>query len=269
MSRGLRESCSSSEQRHERWVRPDNATLLIVGGTTLDEIQPLLEQRLGGWKAPATARPVKTAAAVARDVKPRVFLVNQTGASQSLITAGYTAPTRVDPDYVSLVTANTILGGSFLSRLNMNLREDKHWSYGASTSLRGDAKGPGAFQISAPVQTDKTVESIQEILKELRELTCQRPTTEEETKVAKDSLVLPLPGSIETAEAVSSFYQSILTNELPSSYWNDFVGQVNGLTLRQVHAAANKLAQPDSLTWLIGGDLSKIEQGVRDLELGK
>jgi zinc protease len=263
-------SMTSVELRafYRRWVRPDNATLLVVGGTTLDEIKPLLEQRLGGWKKPAEPLPAKTIAAVARQTKPRVFLVNQTGALQSLITAGYTAPTRADPDYVSLVTANTIIGGSFLSRLNMNLREDKHWSYGVSTGLR-DAKGPGAFQVSAPVQTDKTVESIQEILKELRELPSTRQASDAETKVAKDSIVLSLPGSIETAEAVSGFYQSILTHELPVTYWNDFVGQVNALTAAQVQVAAARLIQTDALTWMIVGDLAKIEAGVRKLNLGE
>jgi zinc protease len=254
---------------YRRWIRPDNATLLIVGGTTLGEIKPLLEQRLGAWKKPQDLLPVKKLPSVARQTKPRVFLVNRTGALQSLITAAYPAPTRLDPEFISYQTVNTILGGSFLSRLNMNLREDKHWSYGASSGLRGDARGPGVFQLNAPVQTDKTIESVQEVLKELRELPGSRPATAEETKVAKDSIVLSLPGSIETAEAVSGFYRSILTNELPGTYWNDFVGKVNALGPAEVQAAAVKLVQPQALTWLIVGDLTKIEDGIRKLDLGE
>ena len=152
---------------YQRWVRPDNATLLIVGDTTLQQIQPLLEQRLAGWKAPPEALPAKQVSTVALPAKPRIFLVNRTGAEQSLVFAVHLAPPRSDPANVAFETVNTVLGGSFISRINMNLRQDKHWSYGAGSSLI-DAKGQRPFVVSALVQTDKTADSIQETLKELR-----------------------------------------------------------------------------------------------------
>ncbi len=152
---------------HDRWLRPDNATLLVVGDTTLEQVKPLLEKYLAAWKAPSEPLPKKNLASVSAQAKPRVFLVNRTGAEQTLILGGYAGPSRSDPDYIALETLNTILGGGFVSRLNMNLREDKHWAYGAGSGLSA-AEGPGPFFVRAPVQTDKTSESVQEILKELR-----------------------------------------------------------------------------------------------------
>ena len=164
-------SMTSDELRafYKRWVRPDNATLLIVGDTTLAQIQPLLEQRLASWKSPTESLPTKQLGVIAPQPKPRVFLVNRTGSEQSLVMAVELAPPRSAPDNAALETVNTVLGGSFISRINMNLREDKHWSYGAGSGLI-DAKGQRVFMASALVQTDKTADSMREMLKELRDI---------------------------------------------------------------------------------------------------
>jgi zinc protease len=253
---------------YRRWVRPDNATLLIVGDTTLGRIEPLLEQRLARWKAPAEALPVKQLATVPLPVKPRIFLVNRTGAEQSLLFAVHLAPPRSDPDNIAFETVNTVLGGSFISRLNMNLREDKHWSYGAGTSLI-DAKGQRPFVVSATVQTDKTAESMQEAVKELRGMIGAHQATDTEIRFAKDSLVLTLPGSNETSREVASSYADILTYGLPDSYLNDFVGKVEALSAADLQAAAGRLIHPDALTWVVVGDLVVIEPGIRKLGLGE
>ena len=133
------------------------------------QIQPLLEQRFGGWRAPAEALPKKNIASVALAAKPRVFLIDRPGAEQSQIVAATVGPTRADPDHIRFVALDTMLGGNFTSRLNMNLREDKHWSYGARHALT-DAIGQGTFRAGAGVQTDKTAESMVEIRKELRDV---------------------------------------------------------------------------------------------------
>jgi zinc protease len=252
---------------YRQWVRPDNATLLIVGDTTLAQIRPLLEQRLSGWKAPGEPLPVKQLGVVSPQPKPRVFLVNRTGSEQSLIMAVELAPPRSDPGNVALETVNTILGGSFISRINMNLREDKHWSYGAGSSLI-DAKGQRPFAASALVQTDKTAESMREMLKELHDLVGSRPPSETEIRFAKDALVRALPGSNETSSEVASSFADILTYGLPDSYLNDFVGEVEALTPTQLQAAASELVRPDALTWFVVGDLSSIEANVRKLDMG-
>jgi zinc protease len=253
---------------YHRWVRPDNATLLIVGDTTLQQIQPLLEQRLSGWKAPAEPLPAKQLARVPLPTKPRVFLVNRTAAEQSLIFAVQLAPPRSDPANIAFETVNTVLGGSFISRINMNLRQDKHWSYGAGSSLI-DAKGQRPFVVSALVQTDKTAESVQETLKELRGLAGAHQATDVELRAAKDALVLTLPGSNETAREVASSYADILTFGLPDSYLNDYVDKVEALTAADLQSAAAQLIHPDAFTWVIVGDLAAIEAPIRKLSIGE
>jgi zinc protease len=253
---------------YKRWVRPDNATLLIVGDTTLQQIQPLLEQRLAGWKAPPEALPTKQVSPVALPSKPRIFLVNRTGAEQSLVFAVQLAPPRSDPANVAFETVNTVLGGSYISRINMNLRQDKHWSYGAGSSLI-DAKGQRPFVVSALVQTDKTADSIQETLKELRGLAGTHQATEAEIRAAKDALVLSLPGSNETAREVASSYADILTFGLPDSYLNEYVDKVEALSPTDLQTAATQLIHPDALTWVIVGDLGTIEAPIRKLSIGE
>jgi zinc protease len=253
---------------YKRWVRPDNSVLLVVGDTTLAQIQPLLEQRFGSWRAPAEAKPAKNISQVALSAKPRVFLIDKPGAEQSQIVAATVGPTRADPDHIRFVALDTVLGGNFSARLNMNLREDKHWSYGARTRLT-DAIGQGTYRAGAGVQTDKTAESMVEIRKELREILTTRKTTDAELKFAQDSIAIALPGENETSDEIANSYGEILTYGLKDSYWNDFVGEVTSLTTADVNKSAGKLIFPDALTWVVVGDLSKIEAKVRALNIGE
>jgi zinc protease len=252
---------------YKRWVRPDNSVLLVVGDTTLAKIQPLLEQRFGAWRAPAEAKPVKNLSEVALAAKPRVFLIDRPGAEQSQIVAATVAPTRADPDYIRFVALDTLLGGNFVSRLNMNLREDKHWAYGAGTRLT-DAIGQGIYRAGGAVQTDKTTESMLEIRKELRDVIGTRKPTEAELKFAQDSIAIALPGENETSDEIANSYAEILTFGLKDSYWNDYVGEVTALTTADVNKSSGRLIHPDALTWVVVGDLAKIEAKVRALGFG-
>jgi zinc protease len=253
---------------YRRWVRPDNSVLLVVGDTTLAQIQPLLEQRFGSWRAPQEPAPKKNIANVSLAGKPRVYLIDRPGAEQSQIVAATVGPSRSDPDHIRFVALDTLLGGAFTSRLNMNLREDKHWSYGAGTRL-SDAIGQGVYRAGAGVQTDKTAESMLEIRKELREVLADRKPTEQELAFAKDSLAIALPGNNETSDEIANSYGEILTYGLKDSYWNDFVGEVTSLTTADLGKAASRLIYPDALTWVVVGDLAKIEAKVRALNFGE
>jgi zinc protease len=253
---------------YRRWVRPDNSLLLVVGDTTLAAIQPLLEQRFGQWRAPADPKPVKNVAEVALATKPRVYLIDRPGAEQSQIIAATVGPTRADPDHIRFVALDTMLGGNFISRLNMNLREDKHWAYGAGTRIT-DAIGQGMFRVGAGVQTDKTAESIVEIRKEFRDILGARKPTAAELKFAQDSIAIALPGNNETSDEIAGSYGEILTFGLKDSYWNDFVGDLTSLTTADVNKAAGRLVHPEALTWVVVGDLAKIEKGVRGLQIGE
>ena len=253
---------------YKQWVRPDNSVLLVVGDTTLAQVQPLLEQRFGAWKAPAEPKPTKNIGNVALAAKTRVLLINRTGAEQSQIVAATVGPTRADPDHIRHVVLDALVGGNFVSRLNMNLREDKHWSYGAGTRLT-DAIGPGMWRAGAGVQTDKTAESMTEILRELREVLTTNKPTEKEIQFAKDSIAIALPGQNETADEIAGSYGEILTFGLKDSYWNDFVGEVTSVTVDDINKSAGKLIRPDALTWVVVGDLAKIEAKVRALNFGE
>ncbi len=249
---------------YSRWLRPDNATLLVVGDTTLAELQPLLEKHLGSWQASETPRPSKKLGTVALPQQPRFVLLNKTGAEQTLIFASHLAPPRNDPDDLAMQLASTALGGNFVSRLNMNLREQKRWSYGARTGISG-AQAQRPFYAYAPVQTDKTVESLREVRRELEEITGKRALTADEVAFARDSLVRSLPGENETAAEVAGSYTTVLTYGLPDSYWNDYVSAVERLDTTSVNAAARRLVHPQALTWIVVGDLARIEQPIRDL----
>jgi zinc protease len=149
----------------------------------------------------------------------------------------------------------------------MNLREDKHWSYGARTLLL-DARGPRPFLAIAPVQTDKTKESVAEISKELRGITGDRPVTADELAAAENSLVLTLPGRWETADAVADAIGDIVRFRFPDDYFEGYAAKVRAVTLADVAAAA-KIIQPDRLVWVVAGDREKIEPGLAELGLGE
>jgi zinc protease len=149
----------------------------------------------------------------------------------------------------------------------MNLREDKHWSYGADTFLF-DARGERPFLAIAPVQTDKSKEAVLELLKELREIRQQRPVTAEELSAAQSGRTLRLPGSFETLNRLASGIAEIVTFGLPDDYFESYVPKVRALTVDQVNAVARKLLRPEEMVWVIVGDRQKIEAGIRELDLG-
>ena len=174
---------------HSTWIRPNNGTLIVVGDVSLAELAPQLEQVFADWR-PADV-PAKNIAAVTHQETSAVYLIDRPGSQQSLIMAGHVTPPKSNADEIAIEAMNTVLGGSFSSRVNMNLREDKHWSYGARTRLI-DARGPRLFVVNAPVQTDKTKESMQELYAELTGIRADRPVTPEELVKAKDLRTLTL-----------------------------------------------------------------------------
>ena len=252
-----------------RWVRPENATLVVVGDTTLAELVPLLQKTLGGWKGQGEAAAAMTPKPQANQDKARVFLVDQPGAVQANIFAVQLLPPSTDPLAVKLEFANGVFGGDFTSRLNMNLRENKHWSYGARSGLPA-ALGPRLWTAAAPVQIDKTAESAAEIAREIGEFAGGKsPARQDEVDRIRAIQVLSLPGSFETAGAVMAQVNSNLRYGRPDNYVELRLAEVKSLTPEQVQAVAAANFRPNALTWLIVGDLKKIEAGVRALNLGE
>jgi len=256
------------ENFRRRWLRPDNATLLVVGDTTLAQVKPLLEQRLGGWHAPAEPLPAKSIAPPPPQAAPRVFLIDKPGAAQSLVLAANLAPPAADPDQEAMHTVNTALGGMFGSRLNRNLREDKHWSYGASSSLL-EARDPQVYLAYANVEEPHTADSVREMRKELVEVLGPRPLSAAEIEAAKQAQVRSLPGNFESVGEVAGAAGHLIEFGLPDDYWNTYVPRVEALDAAQLKTAAAKLVKPEQLTWIVVGDLSKVEAPLRALKLGE
>jgi zinc protease len=177
------------------------------------------------------------------------------------------APPYGTPDNIALQTMNTVLGGDFTSRINMNLREDKHWAYGAYTFIV-PARGQRPFIAYAPVQTDKTGASMTELQKELTGVVSDRPPSADELARSKSLLTLTLPGEWETNSAVSNAIATQVNYRLPADYWDSFTAKVESLTLDQVKQAASETVHPTQLVWVVVGDRAKIEAEVKALNLG-
>jgi zinc protease len=251
---------------HATWFKPNNATLLVVGDTTLAEIQPKLEALFAGWKSAPV--PQKNIATTPLPDKQVVYLVDKPGALQSVILAGVLAPPKSNPDELSIESMNTVLGGAFISRLNMNLRENKHWSYGAGSFLPA-ARGQRIFLVYAPVQTDKTKESAVEITSELRGILKDRLITADELAMAKSNLTQALPGLWETNNAVGQAIKEIVEFRLTPDYYSTYAGKVKALTVTNLNEAAVKVVRPENLVWVVVGDREKIEKGIRELNIGE
>jgi len=255
---------SDVDRWYQAWFQPGGAVLVVVGDTTMKEILPKLERLFAGWKPGLP--PAKEVSLAKRGASQRLYLVDRPGSVQSVILAGMAAPPRANPDEIAQGVVNRVLGGNFTSRINMNLREDKHWTYGARSGL-GDARGPRLFLVSAPVQSDKTKESMQEIQKELAGIVGARPVTTDELAAAKGSLTLALPGRWETGNAIAGSLVEIETFGLGAGYYDAYAGKVQALTPEQVAAAA-KFIDPGRMVWVVVGDRSMIEMGLAELGLG-
>jgi len=251
---------------HQAWFKPNHATLVMAGDTTLSEITPKLEKLFASWKSgPAPEKSIKP---VQMPPKSIVYLMDKPGAQQSIIMVGDVAPPQNNPNEIAIEAMNDGLGGLFLSRINTNLRENKHWSYG-TTSLLWGARGQRPWLTLAPVQTDKTKESLEEINKELRGIIGDHPLTQEELSVVQDNETLSLPGSRETQAEVGNSINELVQYGLPDNYYETYAAKVRALKPADVEAAAKIIVHPDNLIWVVVGDRSKIEAGVKELNLGE
>jgi zinc protease len=250
------------------WVRPDNMRLVVVGDTTPEAIRPLLEKHLGSWRATNATRGTKTVPEVALPARPRVFLVDRPDAEQAFILAGHPIPSSRSPQALETDSAITVIGGLFSSRLNMNLREDKGWSYG-SYALSNPARYQRPMLVFAPVQTDRAVDSLKELKREFEEYVSTRPATAAEVSNVIANDVRGLPGSFETAAAVRSAVGGILLYDRPDDWVRTLKARTEAQSVDSINAAARAVIQPSAMTWVVVGDLAKIEQGIRALGLGE
>ena len=270
-SMGNRESITNLKRNdliemHKKLTNPKNASFIVVGDISLDEAVSTLNKKFSNWKSDEDLVSVNL-----NDVKkqpnPRIYLINKPGAIQSYITAGQLLPPTNSKDDIVIDYSNYAIAGSFTSRLNMNLREDKSWSYGARAGI-SSSKGQRLMVVRAPVQTDKTIESIQEILKEYENYLTSNPISAGELDKTKRARTLRLPGQYETLGAIMGGIEDIVTNNRDFNYLNTIVDKRNAVTLDEVKSASKEYINPNSWTWVIVGDLSKIEEGIKNLNIG-
>ncbi len=250
---------------YETYYRPNNAALIVAGDVRPATLMPQLERAFAGWKradVPAAAN--VNAAPSARD-HAMIYLVDKPGAAQSVIQIGQVGVARATPDYFPLLVLNTMLGGAFVSRINLNLREDKGYTYGARSSF-DYRRGPGPFTASAPVFTNVTKESVTELLKELRGIRGERPVDEAELTYARQSLVRGFGRGFETPEQIAGRLSDLVLYGLPDDYFNHYTAHVRAVTLADITRVANRYLDPGHMAILIVGDRKVVEPGLRSLE---
>jgi zinc protease len=251
---------------HRAWFKPNNAKLLIVGDTTLAEITPELERLFGAWRPGDLPR--KTLAPVPAAAATAIYLIDRPGAQQSVIAGASLVPPRGDPDALTLDLVNDVLGGTFSSRANMNLREDKHWSYGVR-SLIVDAIGQRPLISIAPVQSDKTADALREMNAEYRGIAGDRPIVARELADAEANAALGLPGAFETSKELGDHYLNILEYHLPEDYYQTLAARTLAVDTTAANELAHRLIKPDATLWVVVGDMAKVEAGIRALQLGE
>ncbi|KRD30367.1 hypothetical protein ASE35_16665 [Lysobacter sp. Root916] len=256
---------SALQAWHARWFVPGNATLIVAGDVTLDALKPELERAFGNWQGGAA--PSKRLSAPSSPGRGKVVLIDRPDAPQSVILAAHLGPTGAGDDDLALETVMRNFGGMATSRLNRNLRLEKHWSYGTSGGVSG-VRGPRAFTVIAPVQTDKTKESMVEVLKEIRGVAGARPLVGEEYDSIMRSQVARLPGRFETLDSLVAAATDVANTGRAPEYYYDYAQRLRALDADAL-ARAGKTVKPDELVWIVVGDLKKIEAGVRELNYGE
>jgi len=246
------------------FYQPQHAHVLVVGDVTADTVMPKLERALGSWKN--TGAPQKPSVTDASQHPTRqIYLLDKPGAAQSEIRIGGVGVARNTPDFFVLDVLNTVLGGSFTSRLNTNLREQHGYAYGAGSSF--DMRiATGPFIASAAVQTDKTVESLQEFFKELDGM--QKPVPGDELRKAKNLETLGFPAGFETTGGMAGNLSELVIYGLPDSFFSDYIPKIQAVTAADVERAAKQYLVKDTFAVVVVGDLAKIEKPIRDANLG-
>ncbi|HEX8257935.1 MAG TPA: pitrilysin family protein [Allosphingosinicella sp.] len=251
---------------HQSWIRPDNAEIFVVGDTSLAEITPLLEARFGAWAPPAAAKGVKSFDRSPPAARPRIVLVDRPQSPQSIILAGAILPTRGTDDLLTLLTANDVLGGTFLSRLNMDLRETKGWAYGVSGFVnRVEHQVP--YMVYAPVQADKTGPSIVAMQEQMKAFLTRQGVTPAEFERTINGNVRELPGNYETSGAVLSAIQANSLFNRPDEYQETLAGRYRAMTPAELDRAARAVIRPQDLVWVVVGDAATVRPQLDKLGL--
>lgn len=251
---------------HRGWVHPAKAEIFVVGDTSLKEIKPLLEKRFGKWKPTATAAPAKDFTTAIPAAQSKILLVDRPNSPQSLVLAGTVLDAKGSDDLLTLRAANEIYGGDFLSRINMDLRETKGWSYGVRSQISG-AEDRVPFYTFAPVQTNQTGPSIKVLMEQLKDFNGAKPVTAAELEQTIKGNVLELPGSYEQSAAVLAQMQADRLNKRPFTYAETIAAKYEALTAQKLNDEMRAKIDPAKITWLVVGDAAKVKPQLETLGL--
>jgi predicted Zn-dependent peptidase len=253
---------------HRATYRPDRTTLVVCGAHSHDELLSIAERAFGGWNAAAgeTVTPAVPAVVPPAAIE-RLAVVAREGAAQSELRIGHLAAARNTPDYHPLLVMNAVLGGQFVSRINLKLREEKGYTYGARTGFDW-RRGLAPFCVQASVHTAATADAIRDALTELDAIRGARPVSASELDLAKASLTRGYPRNFETAQQMARSVAQLALYGLPDSYFDEFVGRVNTVTADEVTRVAAAYIDPARATTLVVGDHAAIGDSLRELGLG-
>ncbi|MFN3458128.1 MAG: M16 family metallopeptidase [Novosphingobium sp.] len=242
---------------HARWFRPDTARIFVVGDTTLDAVVKMLDDSFGNWPSNRMARPVKDFSAAIPAQKSRVILVDRPNSPQSYIMAGKVIDAKGTDDNVALNTANDVLGGNFLGRINMNLREDKGWSYGTYNGI-SEPLDKVRFQVIAPVQADRTGDSLVEIKREIDSFSTTKGVSAEELDWSTKGSARELPGMFETSAAVLDGLAKIVNYQRPDDFYETLSARYGKMTVADADKAFRSKVNSDGMVWVVVGDAAKV-----------
>jgi predicted Zn-dependent peptidase len=256
---------------HRSMFRPEGATLVVAGDRDEEDLIARAEAVFRHWSvAPESAAADRDAALATPPAGPAGTLVaiRRPGAAQTEIRIGHVAAARSTPDYHALILLNGVLGGQFVSRVNLNLREDKGYTYGARTGfdLR---RGEGPFVLQTSVGTGVTADAIREAHRELHDIRDARPVEDDELAQSRASLTLGYPRGFETAQQVARSVAQLALHDLPDTYFEEFVPRLSTTTLADVNEVARRYLQPEKMTTVLVGDLDKIGDSLGSLGLGE
>jgi predicted Zn-dependent peptidase len=246
---------------HREYFRPGRALVTVVGDVNAAAAKASIEKALTAWprggEKPTFQYPAPPASRAST-----IYLADKPGAAQSTFAIGTTGPPRSTPDYFALQVMNTILGGMFQSRLNANIREEKGYSYGVSSSF-AFGKGPGAFRAGGDIVSAKSDAALMEFMKELRGIRGERPITDEELSTAKDALTQRLPGTFASAQSINTAIVSLWAQGLPDDYYQQYAARIAAVRREDVVRVARQYVDVDHLVIVIVGDRSTIEGALR------
>ncbi|MCP4572845.1 MAG: insulinase family protein [bacterium] len=251
---------------HATWYKPNNAAVVVVGDLTLNEAVARLEKAFGDWQA--AGLPTIDVPATDDYSGPKIVVIDRPGAQQSTIVGGCVSLPRRHADFEAFQTMNEAFGGQFAARINMNLREDKGYTYGVRSQLAA-FRDAGIFLFTAPVHTQYTKESLQELIKEMDEARSTRPITDTETTDARNRRVMGFPQQFETFGGVAGGLVNLVGNGLALDSWLTFQDRINGLDGDDLNRVVRDHLDPDHVVWIVVGDWSVVEPGLRELDLGE